>query len=226
MVHQARTCLWSGRGWPRPGSSATGTSPRYLVFKTYSVKNCYKPWCYECCQLSHLLLDEVVLHPVLLVKGPSLLDILIVLEEGKELFYHDRVLHRPTEYTANPIDVVAHPGEDLGEIQDVLPVMVRHRADAHNITVVTAVPLHTHGRDRQEGGGLLQLLAIYRHSPLLFSGHVLNPIEKGVLLRDHILVINHQPAQDLRKHTKRLNHSSPNLSNQPLWSLSPYWSPH
>ena len=56
--------------------------------------------------------------------------------------------------------IVAHPGEDLGEIQEVLPVRVRHRADAHNITVVTAVPLHTHGRDRQEGGGVLLLLAL------------------------------------------------------------------
>ena len=36
--------------------------------------------------------------------------------------YHDRVLHRPTEYITNPIDVVAHPGEDLGEIQEILPV--------------------------------------------------------------------------------------------------------
>ena len=54
---------------------------------TDSVKNSYKPRGYECCQLSHLLLDEVDLHLVLLVRGPSLLDILIVLEEGKDLFF-------------------------------------------------------------------------------------------------------------------------------------------
>ena len=44
-------------------------------------------------------------------------------EDGGHL--HDRVLHRPTVYAKNPIDVVSHLGD--------------------SITVAMAVPLHIHG---------------------------------------------------------------------------------
>ena len=46
-----------------------------------------------------------------------------------------------SKYVADPVDVVAHPGDDLGEVQEVLPVRVRHRTDANSITVTAVVSL-------------------------------------------------------------------------------------
>ena len=44
-------------------------------------------------------------------------------------------------YITDPIDVVAHPGDDLDVVQEVFPVRVRHRTDTDHIAVTAMVSL-------------------------------------------------------------------------------------
>ena len=46
-----------------------------------------------------------------------------------------------SKYVTDPTDVVAHPGDDLDVVQEVLPVRVRHRTDTDLIAVTALVSL-------------------------------------------------------------------------------------
>jgi hypothetical protein len=53
--------------------------------------------------------------------------------------------------------------------------------------------------DGEEGGGVLLDLALgHQRETLLLRGHVLDSVEEGVVLGQHLVVIHHQAAQYLR----------------------------
>ena len=65
---------------------------------------------------------------------------MVTLPDGGQLDHW--VFHWAPEYVADPIKDVADPGDDLVEVQGVLPVRVRDKADTQCKTIATAVSLH------------------------------------------------------------------------------------
>ncbi len=60
--------------------------------------------------------------------------------------------------------------------------------------------------DGEEGGGVLLDLALgHKGEALLLRCHVLDPVEERVVLRQHLVVVHHQPAQHLHNGQFKVN---------------------
>ena len=61
--------------------------------------------------------------------------------------------------------------------------------------------------DGEEGGGvLLDLALVGEGEPLLLRGDILNPVEEGVVLGQHLVVVHNQAAQHLPNHTNNVQY--------------------